>query len=76
MRRCPRCKNDALEPRTIRYSQEYRGNFCIIENVPARVCTQCGEIILSESIAEKIQRIIWTGATPERTETVPVYEVA
>ena len=76
MKTCPRCKNDALQPRTIRYSQEYDGNFYIIENVSARVCTECGEIILSESVAEKIQRMIWSDAKPERTEAVPVYEVA
>ncbi len=44
------------------------GNFYIIESVSAHVYTQCGEIILSESAAEKIQRMIWSDAKPERTE--------
>ena len=76
MKRCPRCKNDALALQTIQYSQEYKGNFYIVENVPAWICDQCGEIILSESIAEKIQELIWSGVEPKRTVQVPVYEVA
>ncbi|MFQ5343157.1 MAG: type II toxin-antitoxin system MqsA family antitoxin [Anaerolineae bacterium] len=76
MAMCPRCKSEALEPRTIRYTQEYKGRLYIIENVPAHVCMQCGEVILSEAVAEKIQRLVWSGAEPERTEQVPVYAVA
>ena len=76
METCPRCKSQALAPRTIRYSQEFEGKFYIIENVPARVCAQCGEILISETIADKIQRLVWAGAEPQRTEPVPVYEVA
>jgi YgiT-type zinc finger domain-containing protein len=75
MKRCPRCKSDALKKRTIQYSQEFEGNFFIIEHVPAYVCEQCGEIILSETTAEKIQDLIWSGAEPERTRLVPVYEI-
>ncbi len=76
MDRCPRCKSDALVAQKIQYSQEFEGNFYIIEQVPAYVCEQCGEIILSESTAEKIQDLIWSGAKPQRTRSVPVYEVA
>lgn len=76
MTRCPRCKNDTVESRVIRYSQEYEDKVYIIENVPAFVCRQCGEIFLSEEIAEKIQDLIWSGAEPQRVEEVPVYRVA
>jgi len=75
MDKCPRCKSDALETDLIQYFQEFEGEFFIIENVPARLCSQCGEIILSERIAEKMQEAIWSGATPKRTQQVPVYEV-
>jgi len=75
--KCPRCKNDeTLKAQTIRYSQEFEGNFYIIENVPAYICMQCGETILFESVAEAIQQIVWSGAKPKRTERVPVYEIA
>jgi YgiT-type zinc finger domain-containing protein len=76
MEKCPRCKSAALVPQTIRYYQEFEGNLYIIEQVPARICEQCGEVILSETTAEKIQNLIWSGAEPERTRVVPVYEMA
>jgi len=76
MTKCPRCKSEALEPQMIRYSQEYEGHFYIIEKAPVHVCAQCGEIILSESVGESIQRKIWSGAQPKRMEKVPVYEIA
>lgn len=76
MTKCPRCKSEALEQQTIRYSQEYEDHFYIIEKVPVHVCSQCGEVILSETVAASIQRMIWSGAQPERIEKVPVYEIA
>lgn len=76
MGRCPRCKSDSLEMQTIRYSQELDGEFYLIDHVPAAICGQCGEVVLSESVAEGIQQMIWSGATPQRTEQVPVYEMA
>ena len=76
MNRCPRCKSDALVAKKIQYSQEFEGNIYIMEQVPAYVCEQCGEIILSESMAEMIQELIWSGAKPQRTRAVPVYEIA
>ena len=75
MERCPRCKFEALEFQVIQYSQEFEGKFFIIENVPAKVCSQCGEIIISETVAEKIQKLVWSGAKPKRIALVPVYEV-
>ena len=76
MKQCPRCKNKSLTFQTIQYSQEFEGKFYIVENIPAWVCEQCGEIILSETTAEKIQGLIWSGTDPKRTEQVPVYELA
>lgn len=76
MKKCPRCKSEALVAQTIQYSQEFEGKFYIIEQVPAYVCEQCGETILSETTAEKIQNLIWSGVEPQRTRSVPVYEMA
>jgi YgiT-type zinc finger domain-containing protein len=76
MNTCPRCKSNALKPQLIRYTQEYEGNFLIIDKVPAQICSQCGEIILSEKTADAIQRKIWSDAQPKRIEKVPVYEIA
>jgi YgiT-type zinc finger domain-containing protein len=76
MKTCPRCKSNALEPKFIRYTQEYEGNLLIIDKVPAQICSQCGEIILSEKVADAIQCKIWSDSQPKRVEQVPVYEIA
>ena len=34
------------------------GNCYLIENVPAYICRQCGEITLAESTAARIQQLI------------------
>jgi HTH-type transcriptional regulator/antitoxin MqsA len=55
---CPICKGD-LEPRTIKYTSEYEGRVVVVENVPALVCTQCGEALLEPDVADKLQQIVW-----------------
>ena len=72
---CYVCRGDT-EERLIRYVQEYQGRIVIVENVPAEVCTQCGEQLLRPEIAEKIQRLIWEHPEPKRKAEVPVYDLA
>ena len=48
----------------------------IIENVPAEVCTQCGERFIRGDVAEKIQQIVWNRPATPRSKKVPVYEFA
>ncbi len=73
--RCAFCKGDT-EERLIRYVQEYKGQLVIIENVPAEVCTQCGERLIRPDIAERIQRLVWEQPRPKRQDRVPVYDLA
>lgn len=75
MRDCPLCGGE-IEPRTITHPQEYNGAVYIIENVPVEVCIQCGEVLLSPEILEKIQGLVWSDTEPKRTESVPVYDLA
>ncbi len=72
---CPRCKGDLLK-KTIRYIQEYEGRIAVIDNVPAEVCTQCGETVLTSDVARTVQRIVW-GEIPQTGEvTIPRYDFA
>jgi len=75
MDQCPRCKSEALEPHTTQFFQEFEGEFFNIENVPTQICSQCGEIILTDPIAEEIQETIWSGAMPKSTQQAPLNEV-
>ncbi len=75
MSQCPLCQG-TIEERLITYVQEYKGRVVIVENVPAEVCTQCGERLLRPDVAEKIQRLVWEQPSPKRHTEVPVYDLA
>ena len=73
--RCTFCKGDT-EERVIRYVQEFDGRIVIIENVPAQVCTQCGEQLIRPEIAEKVQKIVWGEVLQPKTVEADSYNFA
>lgn len=58
------------------YTQRYKDQIVIVENVPAWVCEQCGETYFDPEVVERIQGLIWSGAAPTRTVTTPVYDLS
>ncbi len=75
MAKCPFC-GGGLANKTITYPQEYQGRIYILENVPAGVCSQCGEVLLSPGMVDKVQQLVWSSAEPTRTVETPVYDLA
>ena len=75
MTNCPFCRGK-LEEKTITYPQSYQGKIYILEDVPAEVCHQCGEVLLLPDVVERIQQLVWSGISPKRTAEVPVYNLA
>ena len=55
---CPVCRG-SLRPKAITYTSEFRGKVVVVQNVPALVCTQCGEALLEPDVADKVQEIVW-----------------
>ena len=72
---CAFCRGD-LEERTIRYTTEYDERIAVVENVPALVCTQCGETVLRPDVAEKLQQIVWGEVPRAGTVEVDSYDFA
>ncbi|MBI2305277.1 MAG: type II toxin-antitoxin system MqsA family antitoxin [Chloroflexi bacterium] len=75
MKRCPLCGGE-LEERTITHPQEYKERIIILENVPAEVCRQCGEVLLRPDVLERVQEVVWSDTAPKRMTSVPVYDLA
>tara|TARA_B100000315_G_scaffold166371_1_gene154993 strand:- start:2128 stop:2391 length:264 start_codon:yes stop_codon:yes gene_type:complete len=75
MNPCPLC-GSPLEKKRVTHPQECNGTVIILENVPAEVCRQCGEILIQPGVLEHVQRVVWSESTPERTAQVPVYDLA
>ena len=71
MKNCYQCKGN-VEERITTLEQRWKGKLFIIEDVPAEVCTQCGEIYLSAPVLEKIDSLLEAGEPVEREITVPV----
>lgn len=75
MKKCPLCGGILVEKR-VTHPQEYEGEIVILENIPAEVCQQCGEVLLRPGVLEQVQQIVWEKKTPHRTAQVPVYDLA
>ena len=56
--KCLLCKADSMEKSTSAYFAQFEHGYVIIENVPCWKCGQCGEVVYSASVMEKIEAIM------------------
>ena len=54
---CFMCKGN-LEMKKVNYIVDLGNTIIIVKEVPAKVCTQCGEQFFEDNIAENIERIV------------------
>lgn len=55
--KCVFCKG-CLEPSTTEYIEKQENYIVIIENIPCRKCTQCGEVYFDDGTMAKIEAIL------------------
>jgi YgiT-type zinc finger domain-containing protein len=60
----------------VTYTVAHKGQFYIIEHVPARVCRETGEQFFSPETVERIQALVKGGGKPDRMIETPVFEYA
>ena len=58
----------------VTYPLERDGKFVLIEQVPARVCSETGEQFFFPKTVEQIHNIINERPAPKKTIETPVYE--
>ena len=73
--KCDLCSGPVVNQKVL-YTIEFKERLHIIENVPAKVCLQCGERLYSPETVEKIQTAIWQEKKPNKTIEAPVLEYA
>ena len=56
--KCLSCKNETMIDATTTYFANLPNCYLIIENVPCKKCTQCGDEVFSMSVMERIEQII------------------
>jgi len=68
------CKGK-VEARVIRHVHQWGEKVFIFKNVPAEVCTQCGETYFGPEALEKMDRVVTGLPEPEEVTSVPVYSL-
>ena len=56
--KCLLCKADSLMDSKSTYFAQLDNCYVIIENVPCKKCSQCGEVVYSASVMEKLETIL------------------
>jgi YgiT-type zinc finger domain-containing protein len=69
---CAVCGGE-LKATTITHEEKRDSQIYLFQNVPAKVCTACGEIWIDEEVMQQIDQLIETGVPVRKVET-PVYD--
>ena len=72
MKQCPFCKG-RIALRRIEHVHRWQGNIYILRNVPAEVCTQCGEVFFAPKELSTMDDVVMRGREPEEHLSIPVY---
>ncbi|MCB0123177.1 MAG: YgiT-type zinc finger protein [Caldilineaceae bacterium] len=72
--RC-RCCDGRLELQRVNRLQEYQGSWILLENLPALVCTQCGEQYYTPETHDFVVSLLQRHPQPTRTVTMDIYDV-
>ena len=62
------------EPREIVHTVRYKGEIVVLDNVPAQVCSVCGDTLLDADTVRGIERIL--GAKSQTERNAPIYTYA
>lgn len=72
---CPICGGTLVQSFVTHEEGNDKGQFFIYQNVPALVCEECGEYLLSDDVVEKLEAMSHT-ATPIKEVKTPVFDFA
>ena len=61
---------------TVSEGFEIDGKRVLVENIPAEVCTQCGELTFSRETTERVRRMVHGEATPVGVVELDVFAYA
>ncbi len=76
MFQCHVCGSQQMQEELVNEVFLIEGKFILMENIPAKVCTHCGEAIFSRETTEKIRRMVYGEAQPVKSIEVDVFTFA
>jgi len=72
--KCLSCKNGEMEVSVTTYFADLKNCMIIIKNVPCYKCEQCGEILFSSAVAEKLDILMDKSETLASELTIMEYD--
>ena len=69
---CSFCGGE-LEERLVQHEYRWEGRLFVFEEVPARVCRQCGEKYFDARVVKAMERAVLERLKPKRVMRVPVF---
>jgi len=62
-----------VEERLVQHEYRWEGDLFVFEEVPARVCRQCGETYFDAKVVKAMERAVLEQLKPKRILHVPVF---
>ena len=72
---CSYCQGE-LEERLVQHEYRWEGKLFVFEDVPARVCRQCGEKYFEAKVVKAMEKAVLNRLEPKRVLQVPVFSYA
>jgi YgiT-type zinc finger domain-containing protein len=72
---CYFCKGQLVK-KHITHIHTWGEKIVLFEDVPAEVCTQCGETYFSPEVLERMDNVVTSGTKPRTTIAIPVFSMA
>lgn len=70
---CYNCGSEKFTSQLVNETFDIEGKLILVENIPAQVCSRCGEITFSGETAEKVRLIVQGKTKPIKSITVDVF---
>jgi YgiT-type zinc finger domain-containing protein len=73
MANCYVCGSTHFTEKLVNEIFEINGQYVLVENIPAQVCSQCGEVTFSGETSEKVRLIVHGNQKPSKSLQVDVF---
>lgn len=70
------CNSETSHPERVSEIFQINGKLYLVEDIPATVCAQCGEIIFSRQTTEHIRTMLHSETKPIKAVLMDVYSYA
>ncbi len=70
---CHICNSSNFTEKLVKETFEVEGKLVLVENIPAQVCSRCGEITFSSETAENIRLMLHNNQKPDKSIQVDVF---